>query len=169
MSATHCNQLGGNFPCIAILVCLFLLLGWFPLTTQYLDRLPWRKCQYGGDDEYYVQVRETAMHQQEKVNSEQKEEIEKDTLRNHILKCPYFPRNFSLCSPDPPNAIPAIAAHDPFNLSRTMGLRSSLRQLVWRGLMRMWHGPGRWVVLLSLPHVRLVHVQSYSGNNMCLP
>ena len=40
----------------------------------------WRHWKYGGDDEYYIQVRETGSFQQEHVKGEHHEEITKDML-----------------------------------------------------------------------------------------
>lgn len=40
--------------------------------------MPYRHCRYGGDDEYYVHVRETGNHQQENTRSDQTEEITQD-------------------------------------------------------------------------------------------
>lgn len=37
-----------------------------------------RHCKYGGEDEYYVEVRETGNRQQEKIRSEQQVERMQD-------------------------------------------------------------------------------------------
>ncbi len=39
---------------------------------------PGRSCKYGGDDEYWVETRETGLQQQERVRSEKSTEITKD-------------------------------------------------------------------------------------------
>ena len=41
--------------------------------------MPMRHCKYGGDDEYYIEVRETGNIGQEKVNTESHEETTQDT------------------------------------------------------------------------------------------
>lgn len=59
--------------------------------------LPWtssRRCQYGGDDEYYIQVRESGNVQQEKIKTEQEEEITKETL--HHPTPPFNVHNFQI-------------------------------------------------------------------------
>ena len=40
--------------------------------------MPYRHCRYGGDDEYYVHVRETGNHQQENTRTDQTEEVTQD-------------------------------------------------------------------------------------------
>ena len=61
-----------------------------------------RRCKYGGEDEYYVQIRETGNLQQEKVDTEHHEEVtrcqETQTLipsqlltdfPSSVTSCPY--------------------------------------------------------------------------------
>lgn len=38
-----------------------------------------RRCKYGGEDEYYVQTRETGNKQQERVDTEHHEEVTQET------------------------------------------------------------------------------------------
>ena len=47
---------------------------WFPVDLMCF----WRHCQYGGEDEYYVQVRETGNMTQENIHSEQTTERTQD-------------------------------------------------------------------------------------------
>lgn len=50
-------------------------------STLYILSLPFlRRCRYGGDDEFYIQVRETGNHQQEKIHTEQEEEIKQENI-----------------------------------------------------------------------------------------
>lgn len=56
-----------------------------------------RRCKYGGDDEYFLEVRETANRQQERINTEQHIEEGKDRTPFELAKCPMnFPA--SSCS-----------------------------------------------------------------------
>ena len=50
---------------------------------------PGRRCAYGGDDEYYVRVRETGNRQHEKISSEVTRENAQEPVPFHVS-----PRNF---------------------------------------------------------------------------
>ena len=52
-------------------------------TPSSFSSFPWRKCKYGGDDEYHVHVRETGNHKQNVVNTESREETSQDSLGIH--------------------------------------------------------------------------------------
>lgn len=46
-----------------------------------------RRCKYGGDDEYFLEVRETSNRQQERINTEQQIEEGKDRTPFELAKC----------------------------------------------------------------------------------
>jgi hypothetical protein len=57
----------------------------YPGPLAYHTCLASRRCKYGGDDEYHVDVRETGSHQQEEANEESFVEKTQETS-NYI--CP---------------------------------------------------------------------------------
>lgn len=59
------------------------------LMTHYHFTSPVRACKYGGEDEYYIDVRETGHQQQEKIKSEVSRENVQDPHKLLILKPSY--------------------------------------------------------------------------------
>ena len=67
-----------NLKCaIQFIDLLWFVWEWFTFASFNLCA---RHCQYGGDDEYYVNVRETGKKSQQNENTEQTEEVTQDIL-----------------------------------------------------------------------------------------
>lgn len=61
-------------------------MSWLQTFSTKTLALPVRRCKYGGEDEYYLEVRETGLHQQEKIKSEVRKETGQETMSMAVVE-----------------------------------------------------------------------------------